>query len=87
MEFQVMFTILFVAAGILLLEIAVKRETFDFWLGIAAAGDCGYDDLCPGVLAAAPGGGYRLESDRGIEVGEKRWETTVGIIGLNTAQA
>ena len=38
MEFQVMFTILFVAAGILLLEIAVKRETFDFWLGIAAAG-------------------------------------------------
>lgn len=29
MEFQVMFTILFVAAGILLLEIAVKRETFD----------------------------------------------------------
>jgi hypothetical protein len=38
MEFQVLFTILFVVLGILLLEIAVKRETFDFWLGIAAAG-------------------------------------------------
>lgn len=38
MEFQVMLTILFVAAGILLLEIAGKRETFDFWLGIASAG-------------------------------------------------
>ncbi|MFA5408743.1 MAG: hypothetical protein WC343_08245 [Bacilli bacterium] len=38
MEFQMIFTIIFVAVGILLLEIAIKRETFDFWLGIAAAG-------------------------------------------------
>lgn len=30
-------TIVFLALGILLLEIAVKRETFDFWFGIGAA--------------------------------------------------
>ncbi|MFA5409453.1 MAG: hypothetical protein WC343_11835 [Bacilli bacterium] len=34
---ETVITIVFVALGILLLEIAVKRETYDFWLGIGAA--------------------------------------------------